>query len=55
MSEQHELHGAIIGLGVWAALWRTGVDYSALIGGVTGAVAAALMRKYGHPDFFGGG
>lgn len=49
--DNHELHGALIGLGVAAVIKVTGrpMSDSLAIGGVTGAIATAAMKTYGHP------
>jgi len=51
--QNHELHGALLGLGVcvaWKAAGRP-LGESLTVGGITGTIATAAMKTYGHPDF----
>ena len=52
---QHELHGALLGLGVCVALKAAGRPMSEALGlgAMTGTIATAAMKTYGHPDILG--
>jgi len=55
LEQNHELHGALLGVGVGLALKVVGGrswSESLSIGGVTGTLATAAMKTYGHPTNF---
>ena len=51
--ENHELHGALLGLTTAVALRTVGRPFaeSLTVGTAVGALATAGMKTYGHPDF----
>ena len=54
LEKNHELHGLLLGLVVASVFGFSGRDLgtSLTAGSVVGAIAVALMKTFGHPNFF---
>lgn len=51
--QNHQLHGALLGVGVSLVLTASGRPFSEslTVGGTAGLIATAYMNSFGHPDF----